>query len=486
VAALFSIFFYPFFFLFSSPTLSTRNPPLYNGPCNLLETPQEVVLFVLAIEDCQLLDASCAAWYRRNQQMNLSAMLNNRFVSSSAIVVMGGFVVNVFNYVFTLLMSRILGLDSFGEVAAMISLLTIISVPSFAFTMLMAREVASRAAGRPSEIHELFIFFRKHAFVIAIAVWILFLALTPFLTRFLHIPYTPFFVFSLIILFLAPGALQVGTLQGLQEFFQLAKQNILGALVKLACALFLVAAGFSVVGVMLALVLAQFATWLYGFLTIRRKLKGAEAPQAAAEKPGFQSLYVSLLITAFLLALISNTDLLLAKHFLSATVAGEYAALSTLGNIIVYSIGAFSTVLLPMASFARASEKGQESRLLFMSLSIIALVVFASAVCFSLFPAFFISVLFGAKYLGIAPVVGRYAFAEGCIALSIALINYFVAVRNTSFLWFVALGIALEAFLISYHHTSVAEIATMFVVAAVGMLALLFLNLFAFCGTVRE
>lgn len=69
-------------------------------------------------------------------------LLNSSFFSSSSIIFAGSFAVNVLNYVFTLVMSRLLGVEEFGEVTALISLLLIISVPATTLTMLMAREAA--------------------------------------------------------------------------------------------------------------------------------------------------------------------------------------------------------------------------------------------------------------------------------------------------------------------------------------------------------
>ncbi len=404
---------------------------------------------------------------------------DSNFFSASSIIFAGSFVVNVLNYLFTLLMSHLLGIEAFGEVAAMISLLTIVSVPSTALAMLMTREVAFRGATDGGDVRNLFLFLRKHVLLAALGFWILFLAVTPLLSRFLHIPYTLFLVFSILLPFSAASALQSGTLQGLQEFFALSKQNILGALIKLTIAILLVFAGFSVLGVIVALVCAQGAAWLFGFLVTRSALNLKErTPLQAVDSRPLQLFFSVTLLTTLLLALLSNTDLLLAKHFLPSALAGEYGALSTLGNIIIYGVGAFTTVLLPMVSAAKARGEGGERRILRLSLSVIAGAALSAWALFSLFPTVFVSLLFGARYLPIAPTLGHYAIADGCIALSIALINYFVAVRNTSFLYLLGLGIALEVGLIYFNHASIATIAVMFIISSTLLLGLMSANYF--------
>ena len=412
-------------------------------------------------------------------------LFDRDFFSSSSIIFAGSFVVNVLNYVFTLIMSRLLGVDSFGEVTALISLLVIIAVPAAALTMLMTREVAYRSASNADEVRNLFVYLRRHVLAAALGSWIVFLALSPLLSYFLHITYWLFVVFSPLLPFSVASALQAGTLQGLQEFFVLSKQNVLSAAIKLAVAIALVYAGFSVAGVIVALVCAQAASWLFGFYATRTRLGLAQVPAGPESAPfdprPLRLFFTMTLATSFLLALLSNTDILLARHFLSGTATGEYGGLATLGNIIAYGIGAFTTVLLPMAAAAHARGAGGERRILRLSLSIITLcVVFAWAI-FTIYPSLIISLLFGARYLSIAPVLGHYAIAEGCMALSITLINYFVAVRNTSFLYFVGLGIVAEVVLICINHASIADITAMLIASSVFLLALLAFNYFFFC-----
>jgi O-antigen/teichoic acid export membrane protein len=282
--------------------------------------------------------------------------------------------------------------------------------------------------------------------------------------------------------------LQTGTLQGLQEFFTLSKQNILSTLIKLAVAVLLVYAGFSVVGVIVALVCAQVASWLFGYIVTRTRLgltavRAGSTVSAPFDSRPLRLFFTMTLATSFLLALLSNTDILLARHFLSGTATGEYGGLATLGNIITYGVGAFTTVLLPMASRASALGVGGERRILRLSLLIIAACVISAWALFSLFPSLIISILFGTRYLSIAPILGHYAIAEGCMALSITFINYFVAVRNTTFLYFVGLGIIAEVGLICINHASIASITLMLIASSILLLALLTMNYFVFCRT---
>lgn len=406
------------------------------------------------------------------------------FFFSSSVIFAGSFVVNALNYVFTLVISRMLGVAEFGEVTALFSLMLIVSVPATALTMLMTREAAFRGAEGPGAVRALFVHLRKNALAASLALWAAFVCLVPALAGFLRLEVVPLLIFSLLIPVALASSLQSGTLQGLQEFFLLAKQNALSAVLKLALSVALVYAGFSVAGVMLGLVAASLASWGYGYLATRKIFKRHAAPQAEPFALGpLKALFMTILATTLLMALLSNIDVLLAKHYLSAEAAGEYGALSTIGKILVYGVGAFITVLLPLASAAEAGAKGGGRRILGLSLAAILAASAAAVGLFSLVPGLVLSALFGARYLGVAPHLGLFGIAMGCIALSTAFINYFVAARNTSFLYFLAAGIAAEVGLIALNHATLGAVTSMLAASSALLLALMVLNYLLFCRT---
>ena len=405
--------------------------------------------------------------------------LESSFFSASSVIFAGSFVVNVLNYIFTLVMSRLMEVEAFGEVAALLSLFLVITVPATAVAMLMSREAAFRTVAGDSSVRDLFLYLQRHVLLAAFFCWLVFLGVLPLLSELLHIPYLPFLVFSALVPLTLIGALQSGTLQGLQEFFMLSKQGVLATLVKLVAAIALVLAGLSVFGVMVALVLASCAGLVYGYFATRRVLGIEEGmPRPSLDGREVRALFSSIFFTTLLVALLSNVDVLLAKHYLSPELAGHYGALSSVGKILIYGVGAFVTVLLPLASAARARGSGAERSVLALSLSAIAAASFSAWALFSLYPSLVVSMLFGARYLDIAPYLGTFTIAMGSIALSLALINYFVAVRNTSFMYALALGIVAEVVLIVGSHDSLAAITEMLVIASLSLLVLLGLNYF--------
>lgn len=116
----------------------------------------------------------------------LVSKFNIGFITSSSIIFAGAFVVNVLNYVFTLVISRLVGVAAFGEVTALFSLLLIVSVPAAALSMLMTREAAAQNMFGPGAVRELFDRLQKNVLMVSGGFWVLFLAMVPRASRVFH------------------------------------------------------------------------------------------------------------------------------------------------------------------------------------------------------------------------------------------------------------------------------------------------------------
>lgn len=419
------------------------------------------------------------------EQGSLS-ILDRSFFSASFVVLGGSLVVNVLNYIFTLVMSRLLGAEHFGEVVALLGLLLIVSVPAATITVLMAREAAAQGVHGGHHVYRAFRSLYARSVVAAGASWIVFLAATPLISAYLHISYAPLFVFSILLPLALFSSLYTGALQGRQQFFTLSKQNILGAVIKLAVSILFVLAGFSVAGVMGALVFTAVVTFLYGFFSFHSILKASNDTPALEQESANDAAHAALHIpasaiagmfsTTLLLTLLSTIDVLLAKHYLSPELAGQYAALSTAGKIIIYGIGAFTAVLLPMASEAHARGEGRETRVFYLSFGTAALGCVAASAVFFLMPQIVITALLGSRYLAVAEHLGLFSIAMGAVALSTVLVNFFIATRNTLFVYWLGAGVAIEIMLIALYHASVGDLAFALTLSSLILLAFMFGN----------
>jgi O-antigen/teichoic acid export membrane protein len=415
----------------------------------------------------------------------LTHFRNSKFLYSSSIVLLGSFFVNFLNYIFTLIIGRMLGPIMFGEVTALFSFFIIVNVPATTIATFMGRQTSLyKSESRMSSIKHLVAFLDTWASIAGVVLWIIFVACTPFLSNYLNIPSTPIFVFGLIIPLSFVSSVSTGSLQGLQDFRGLQVQNIVGALVKLVFALLFVYMGMSVTGVMAALLLSTLWSLVYGFLkTIKTTGKmgffSAEGVSDAEWSDATKKSMLFVFCASLLIALLSNVDVVMAKHYLSAFEAGQYGALSAIGKILLYGVAAFTTVLLPVASEAHASGSSHGRRALWTSVGLITLASVVLVAIFLLFPEMIVNALFGAAYIGIAAYLVPFAVAMYFVAIATVFVQYFIATHNRAFLYFFLIAILSQIAAITLHHGSLLEIVSA-LVSATGFLVVLMLFVYVF------
>src|SRR5258708_7580865 len=132
--------------------------------------------------------------------MDPRRLLTNTFIKSSALVITISTLVNFLNYLFNLIMGRLLNPTQFGEVATLVGLSMIISVPAASLTTLMARQTSTlHAKSNPVQIFQLFSTSSQSVFLLASLATLIFWALIPFLAQFLHISLYPILIFSFLL-----------------------------------------------------------------------------------------------------------------------------------------------------------------------------------------------------------------------------------------------------------------------------------------------
>jgi O-antigen/teichoic acid export membrane protein len=257
-------------------------------------------------------------------------------IRSTAIVFISSTLVNILNYVFTIFVARNLSVENYGEVAALFSLLLIFSVPATALATHTIREVADK--GRDTELLKNFQKTNlQEILVMAVSLWAVFLVFVPVIASALDIHVAYLLIFSLFLPLNLFTSYHTAFFQGKHDFLASSVIGFSSTVLKLVFAAIFIYFGFSVGGVLLALVLSFFAslfiyreafvnfTFSVNFVNVYHKIIHVLKNQ----------IVTTYFFAAFLLAVVSNIDVLLAKYFLDSFSAGAYGALSTLGKIVL-------------------------------------------------------------------------------------------------------------------------------------------------------
>jgi O-antigen/teichoic acid export membrane protein len=401
--------------------------------------------------------------------------LSDPFLRSSGIVFIGSFLVNVLNYFFTIFTARMVQVESYGEFTTLLSLLIIFSVPSSAIGLYMTREV-SRLHGEKEKVKQLLDKTFAEVLVLSLLIWLCFLLLVPFMHVFFMIDIPLMLLFSFLIPLSMWFSFMNGYFQGEQRFSVSTKLNILSTVLKLVVSLGLLAIGMAVYGIVFGLIFSVVAAFLWQPEVFKgRSIKSFRDISLA---PALSHLVSITLFSSLLTAFLSNIDVLLAKHYLSAYEAGAYGALSTMGKIIIFAVGSFVTVMIPFVSKEHGNSAGNSKTFFLKAITYMIILGLAIVLCFNFFPEYFVHILFGKKYESIISYVGVFSIATFLISLSIAFINYFISIRNTNFIYLLLLGILVEVLALWYTHSSIGEYVESVVISSGVIFVLLVANFY--------
>jgi O-antigen/teichoic acid export membrane protein len=291
--------------------------------------------------------------------------------------------------------------------------------------------------------------------IFGICSFILFFLLSPFIAASLHLEsLIEVIVLGTILLlsFLLPST--SGILQGLQKFNSLALVNLLTFFPKLILGVQLINLGYGVSGALGAQTIGMLIAFIISLFLLKPYLK--KEPKHG--EFNFDKLYyysIPTTIVMICLAVPSNLDVILAKHFFSSIDAGNYAATSVIGKIILFLPSSISIVMLPMAS-EMSNLKKSSAKLLRTSLAFTGMLSGIVTLCLLIFPQL-IEVMFGAGYKESAYLVQIYAIMMFLFTLNWTLAYYCLAIYDSKYVYIIAIFTLIEVGLIFYFHDTMLQ-----------------------------
>ncbi|MCX6795890.1 MAG: oligosaccharide flippase family protein, partial [Candidatus Falkowbacteria bacterium] len=178
------------------------------------------------------------------------------FFKNSFILITGNLLAGLLGYVFHLIISRLLSVSEYGELQSLVSLISILAVPSAAISYFTIKHSAAYYA--KNDYLGNFAFYkwlRTKIYKIILGLTLLFLASMPLLRAYLHLNnyYNLIFTWLIVIIGLFIS-LKTGILSGWQDFKKLSLNSALNAIFKL------------LIGITMVYIFASVPAALGGFL----------------------------------------------------------------------------------------------------------------------------------------------------------------------------------------------------------------------------
>ncbi|MBI4058824.1 oligosaccharide flippase family protein [Candidatus Microgenomates bacterium] len=378
-------------------------------------------------------------------------IIKNPLVSSSFIMLIGTNLYNASQFLYHSLTGRFLGKAYYGDLAALISILGLISIVQLSFGLTIIKFIASQKDKR--KLANLIKWISLWSIVGGISLGLITLIIAPFISKFLNLQqiYGVYVLVPTVAITIIVTAYR-SILQGILEFKKYVISFISEAAAKIILLILFIALGLTVFKGILAIFLSIIFGLLVARLFLGEYLKGKRG-----EKPEVAPIVrysMPVLIQGLALTSMYSTDLMLVKHFFTPEQAGLYASLIILGRIVFFGASPITNVMFPLI-VKRHSDGEPYHNILYLSTVLVGLVSLSIVSLYLFLPSLPINILYGQGYLEGAPLLWLFGLFMSLLGLSVLFIQFYLSIGKTKVVWLFVLAALLQAVLIWFLHGSI-------------------------------
>lgn len=339
------------------------------------------------------------------------------------IVIAAAMAVNVLNFACNAYLGRMLGLSDFGTVSLLSGILSLLTMPLFAFSATVSYRSAHLSGKYGGPPYGFWRSLRRRTVMPSVVLTGLWLAVSPLAAAYYQtgtvLPFVlvaPVWCYSLI------AGVDRGYITGTLRYGAMAVSLVSEVAVKLVLTVVIVSLGgpeYVYTAIPLSGLISFIISWrLASRIRSERMIPEKEITAPLPGRFLASSIVSKLSATAFI-----SFDLILAKHYLPPAAAGEYALLS-LGGKIVYFVGTlFSQFIVPVV--ARNEGAGTGSKRVFLLLIGCTLACLIPVyVTIGIFSRFTMPLLFGERASAVAGYMPVYALSMAALSIAGSIVLY--------------------------------------------------------------
>ncbi len=377
--------------------------------------------------------------------------------------------VNGSNYLFHVVISRMLGPADYGALAALLAIILVLSVPFGVIQTAIADKTATlRSTGREDDVRALGGSALKTTMPFAWGAGLVVALFAPLLSVFLDVDLVSALLLAPFVVASVPTSVALGVLQGEHRFQALAALQVTTTILRLALGITFVWAGLGVIGAVLATAVAAALTVPLAFRSLRvgrRAWRAAHRTLAAVRGDLAPAL---LGLTCFWL--LAEADIALARHFLGGDESGYYSSAGLLARALLFLPAAVGVVAFPRFVAARADD-AERMRWLQTSTIGVGVLALGGFVVLLVLREPLIVLAFGERFAAAADLLPILAVAMAWMAVVNVLVYFHIAMASRAYLICLA-GVVVEAAAIGAFHETAEQVAvaTAIVAAVVAFL----------------
>lgn len=400
----------------------------------------------------------------------------NRLIKSNLIVLFISNTTNLFNYLLQVFLAHSLSTQDFGVYNSVNSLGLMAASLVNVLIFLAAKYIIHFQDSLPKQC-SIIRLLNKTIFIWGSLLCLIMLAFSRSLAQYLKLDeIAPILLFIAWFFSFCFIGIYMGILNGFLQYIKTTIQNSCQNLMRLLFSIIAVLIiGWSYNGVLFAGILANIVTAIWMFQGIQKKVNIFQiAPANLPENTRLEMLKYSLPVALnwIAISIFSNMDIVLVKHFLSASNTGIYSVASLLGKIALFLPMMMLSVLFPeVARNISSQESAVKTVTVTLSLSVAITGLYTFIIY--LFPGFIISVLFGESYLEATGVLVIITIAMSLLSFNFIIFSAFLAKSIFSFLAPTYIVIVLTVILVYLRfHSSYEQIALAILIGSASLLAI--------------
>lgn len=364
---------------------------------------------------------------------------------------------NLFNYVFQISMAKFLGPADYGILAVLMSIIYVFSIPSEAIQTIIAKYTSIFLIKREhGKVKDLLIRSLKKGLLFALVLYLFYAILSIFISHFLDINNVLILITGLFIfiVFLLPSIR--GFLQGSRKFFALGSNLVIESLSKLLISLVLVYFGWKVFGAVIGVVVGTSVALLLGILFAKKVIT---SKREKFNSDGIYKSSIPIVIATVCIVLMYSLDIILARRFFAAEIAGQYAFVSLIGKTIIFVSSAIGKAMFPIST--GNFERGvNNNSVLKKSLYIVTLLSALSLMLYLWIPKTIVRLisLGSPEYLAASPILFNLGLAYSLISMSYIIFLYKLSQNKMNkSAWFLVIFLLIQSLLLFTFNDSLVD-----------------------------
>jgi O-antigen/teichoic acid export membrane protein len=379
----------------------------------------------------------------------------NKLAKSSSLLIIGTILSGMMGYAYQVLLGRMLGVNDYATLSALLALYAIFSTPLATIMMIVSRKVSEYRA--IANLGELFYLFKKvnfYGLIAGILFFLVFWLVSPALRAYMKLESvaTLYMLGILASLTIFP-MLNNAFLQGMQKFIWFSTLGTCNVFFKIIFSYLLVILGYGIIGAIIGIIFSFILITIVGYIILNISFEKTSSKNKSDLKGmGIQGI-APICIANLAFILMTQLDVILVNYYFPPEDAGIYAAASIMGKAVMYLPSGIALAMFPMVVESHTKNESS-SYLLVQAVKLTSVLCGLGALFYFAYGEQVILLLYGERYVNAGYVLKYFGVSIFPMTLVMVAEQFLIAKGRVLFAYLFAAMAPLQLIAIYFFHQS--------------------------------